>query len=275
MSNYYYILSALPQLSLENTLQESDLDEAWSLIKRNASKDDLEQINWFLRRNDLYNLLESWQHRYLSYPYRPLRKPYSLSRKEVSVIDKDPALLDPIFHEFYQRVISDMPHWSANEMDRKWFRHFFNKVDAEAKAFISDLFSFERYVRSLMATFNQGVYSFVNKDIVYTDELIRSQLIKGNIQLSERQKLSQPFLESLLKALATKDPLSISNAVHLVLWEKADELAYGHYFDQFALLNYCSKLFLIYRREQFSQNQKKPFLKDLLEAATKDIKQHD
>jgi len=275
MSNYYYIISSLPTLSLESNLAEEDLDEAWRLIKRQASQEDLRQIAWFWQRNDLHNLLESWQHRYLNFPFRPLRKPYSLSIENILASENKVDLLDTLWQEFYQQHKDDMPQWSATEMDSYWFDYFFQKVTENANPFISELFAFERELRSLMATFNTSIYPFVNKDISYVNTPLYRQLLKGNSQLSEKQKLSQPFLDSLLKALANKDPQDITNAVHHVLWGKADEMANGHYFDQLALLNYCSKLFLIYRREQLSTNQQKPFLADLLEESLKNINHHD
>lgn len=265
----------MPALKLDRRLSEDALDEAWSLIQRNSSDEDLAQIDWFLKRNNLYNLLESWQHRYLNYPFRPLRKPYSFGVDDIAASEKNPELIDPLWQEFYDQHKDDLKQWTANEMDSRWFAYFFNKVAEQAHPFISELFAFEREARSLMATFNTSIYPFVNKEHRYGQRSLHRQLLQGKSQLSEKQKLSQPFLEPLLKALASKDPQAITNAVHQVLWEKADDLAKGHYFDQISLLNYCFKLFLIYRREQLSSNEHKPFLADLLEESIKNINHHD
>ncbi len=275
MANYYYIISSLPVLKMESRLSEEVLDEAWFLIQNNCSAEDWQQINWFVKRNDLHNLLESWQHRYLAYPFRPLRKPYSIGSDKIAASEKDPQLLDAIWLAFYEEHSDDFNHWTANEMDSNWFSYFFQMVSLKGHSFISALFQFEDEVRSLMATFNTSLYSFVNKDYRYGVNPIHQQLLLGKSQLSEKQKLEYPFLELLLNSLSSKDPEIITNAVHQVLWNKADDLARGHYFDQVSLLNYCFKLFLIYRREQLKINQNKPFLADLLAESIKNIKYHD
>tara|TARA_R110001592_G_scaffold162584_2_gene395904 strand:- start:31706 stop:32533 length:828 start_codon:yes stop_codon:yes gene_type:complete len=275
MSNYYYILSSLPQLKLDKSLSEEDLDEAWQLIQRNASAEDLKEIAWFWQRNDLYNLLETWQYRFLNYPLRPLRKPYSLTTEDLAASEKDIDILPPLWREFYLEHKEEIIHWTANEMDSYALDYYFDQLALKADPFISQLFAFEREVRSLMATFNTSLYPFANKEIRYGSTPLHQQLLKGKSSLSEKQKLGQTFLQPLLNALATKDPQAITNAVHQVLWNKADTLASAHYFDRLALLNYCSKLFLIYRREQLSSNQQKPFLRDLLGEALKNINHHD
>lgn len=275
MSNYYYILSSLPQLKLDKSLFEEDLDEAWRLIQRNASAEDLKEIAWFWQRNDLYNLLETWQNRFLNYPLRPLRKPYSLKAEDLAASEKDIDILPPLWRVFYIEHKEEIMHWSANEMDNRALDYYFDHLALKAAPFISQLFAFEREVRRLMATFNTSLYPFVNKEIRYGSTPLHQQLLKGKPSLSEKQKLGQTFLQPLLNALATKDPQAITNAVHQVLWNKADTLASAHYFDRLALLNYCSKLFLIYRREQLSANQHKPFLGDLLDEALKNIYHHD
>lgn len=275
MSNYYYILSALPTLSLKNHLGESQLDEAWNLIQRNVEEGDLAEINWFVWRNDLYNLLEFWQESYLNYPVRPLRKPYSLTEIEFKNLEKDPSVLPSALREFYESNQMLIPHWSANEMDSAFFNYFFTLVAEKAPVFIRELLSFEKDLRSLMATFNQGLYSFVNKEFKYTDASIRKTLQKEQVKLNSQELLQYPFLSRAIAALSAKDPIRISYTVHEILWEKANELTKGQYFNRLQLLNYCSKLFLIYRREQLSTNQNKPFLKDLVKGVVKSIPSYD
>lgn len=275
MTNYYYILSSLPNLSLDKRPSEEELDEAIALIKRQCDEGDLAQIQWFYYRNECFNLIEYWQHQFGHIPSRPLRKPYIHPEKDFKFIDQDLEILPPFLMTWYEEEREHLPFWSINDIENRVQTIFFNAAEDLEPSFIKSYFEFEHQLRGLMATFHQGEYEFINQDLILSNETIAGLLKRRPLRLSDNDKLQYPHLESLLLALKGKDPIDISLEVHKVLWVKADELASGHYYDRISLLNYVAKLFLLYRREQLFQNQNEPHLQRLVNEALQKIESHD
>jgi hypothetical protein len=275
MNNYYYILSSMPELSLDKRPAEEDLEEAISLILRQINEVDQESLAWFFRRNDLYNLIEFWQFEYDHLLERPLRKPFQLDKEALINIKLEPELLPNYLRDWYAEHKETMMHWSPNRIETELHQVFFEAIEELPAGFIRDYFLFERDLRALMATYHQARYSFLDQETNWLNKDMRNSLQKKPAQISNQMHLEKPYLEELLKALDTKDPSSIALAVHQVLWDKADALSKAHYFDTTALLNYSAKLFLLYRREQLHDNQNEARLQSLLDEALSNIQNHD
>ena len=275
MTNYYYILSSLPKLSLDQRPSEEALDEAIALLKRQCDEGDLKQVQWFYYRNECYNLIEYWQHVFGHIPNRPLRKPYIHSESDFKSIDQDLETLPPFLQEWYENEREHLPFWTINEIENRVQTKFFEAVEALEPSFIKSYFEFEHRVRGLMASFHQSEYPFVNQELIYSDEKVVPLLKRRPLRFAEEDRLAYPFLENLIHSLQSKDPMEISLAVHKVLWAEADDLASDHYYDRIALLNYTAKLFLLYRREQLFQNQDEPHLQRLVNEALQNIQTND
>ncbi|WP_421753553.1 DUF2764 family protein [Croceimicrobium sp.] len=275
MTEYYYILSSMPDLDLEKRPSEEALEEAIDLILRQIQDEDRENLAWFFRRNDLYNLIEFWQFEYGHLLHRPLRKPYSLDQEKLKNLRLEPEVLPFFLQDWYRENQESMGHWSANRIETEVHKRFFDAIEALPPSFIRDYFLFEKEMRAFMATYHQSRYPFLDSDVQWLNREISQGLHKKPAQISPTLQLEKPWLEKLLKALDSKEPKTISLAVHQVLWAKADELSTAHYFDLTALLNYCAKLFLLYRREQLSENRKEARLQALVDEALQNLSQHD
>ncbi len=275
MTEYYYILSSMPALSLDKRPNEEELDEAIQLILRNLSEKDQESLAWFFRRNDVYNLIEYWQFEFDHLLHRPLRKPYSLSQENLKSLRVSSDQLPFFLREWYQENQDLLPHWSANRIETEVHKLFFEAIEDCEEGFIREYFLFEKELRSIMATYHQSRYTFLDSEPKWLEKGLRQNLQRNPVQLNENLNLEMPFLSGLLKALDTKEPIEITRAVHQVLWDKADELAQAHYYDLRALLNYCAKLFLLYRREQLQDNRKQARLQTLVDEALSNIEKDD
>lgn len=271
MTEYYYILSSMPDLTLDKRPKEEDLEEAINLILRQIKDEDREDLAWFFRRNDLYNLVEYWQFEFDHLLERPLRKPYELSKEDLKRVKLEPDLLPNYLQEWYAENKETMMHWSANTLETKLHQVFFEAIEDLPEGFIKSYFLFERDLRALMATYHQSRYDFLDQEAQWLEKDLRSSLQKIPTQLSSKTQLEKSYLEGLLKALDSKEPQEIANKVHEVLWNEADELSRAHYFDLNALLNYCAKLFLLYRREQMHDNQNQARLQVLIDEALSNI----
>lgn len=275
MTNYYYILSSMPLLSLDKRPKEDELDEAIDLIKRQLSENDLEAFNWFLFRNDLYNLIEYWQHHFQGLLHRSLRKPYGLSREKLANLKASPEDVPPFLQDWYDAYKDLIPHWSTNQIELALNELFFSEVKRLEKGFVRDYFLFEMELRKQMAYFHQSRYSFLSKVEINSNSPLYADLRRDPLQLSATLLQEYPHLQEILSALQTKDPTLITRAVHQVLWQKADALCEGHYYDIHALLSYTAKLFLLYRREQLASPNKRDRLGVLRQEALQNFKQND
>lgn len=125
MTNYYYILSSLPNLSLDKRPSEEELDEAIALIKRQCDEGDLAQIQWLYYRNECFNLIEYWQHQFGHIPSRPLRKLYIHPEKDFKFIDQDLEILPPFLMTWYEEEREHLPFWSINDIENRVQTKFF------------------------------------------------------------------------------------------------------------------------------------------------------
>lgn len=271
MSNYYYILSSLPRFELDQKPDEHLLDEAIDLIKRQCSEEDLSVIKWFFYRNEVYNLIEYWQTKYGHIPARPFRKPNSHSSEDFESLPKNLEVLPPFLREWYESYGEEIQHWSMNEIEYRLQAQFFEAVNGIDSDYVRHFFQFEHQLRAIMASFHQSRYGFIDQELVFYKDALAKHLAQEPLRLSEEDQLEHPYLDKLLQALLSKDPNAITTAVHEVLWQHADDLSNGQYFNQISLLNYIVKLFLLYRREQLIQNKTKPQLQVLVDGALKNF----
>lgn len=265
----------MPALSLDKRPSEEALEEAINLILRQIKDEDRGDLSWFFKRNDLYNLIEYWQFEFDHLLERPLRKPFELGKDSLKKIRLESEILPDYLQEWYLENKESLMHWSPNRIETELHQVFFTAIEALPDSFIRQYFLFERDLRALMATYHQARYDFLDQEQQWLSKDLRNALQKVPSQLNPSMSLERPFLEKLLPALDSKDPLSISLAVHQVLWDKADELSTAHYYDLTALLNYCAKLFLLYRREQMHNNRKEARLQDLIDEALSNITKDD
>lgn len=275
MTEYYYILSSMPVLSLDKRPSEESLEEAINLILRQIKEENRHDLAWFFKRNDLYNLIEFWQFEFDQLLERPLRKPYEIDKELLRKIRLEPEILPTYLQEWYLENKEALMHWSSNRIETELHQVFFAAIEALPDGFIRRYFLFERDLRALMATYHQARYDFLDQEQQWLSKDLRNALQKIPSQLSPAMSLERPYLEKLLPALDSKDPRQIALAVHQVLWEKADELSTAHYYDLTAMLNYAAKLFLLYRREQMHDNRKEARLQDLIDEALRNIIKDD
>jgi len=268
-------LSSLPDLKLDQRPVEEELDEAVDLIKRQVQGADLENLHWFFFRNDLYNLIEYWQTEFDQLLERPFRKPYSINRKDYSQLAQHSGVLPNYLQSWYETHQETIRHWKPNRIETELHEVFFKSVEGLEAGFVRDYFLFEKQLRAIIASYHQSRYEFLDGEKKWLEKSLRQTLQRSPLQLSPQIVLETPYLEPLTKALDTKDPSTISLAVHQILWDEADRLTKGHYFDSFALLNYCAKLFLLYRREQLEENQTEARLDVLVQEALSNIKNND
>lgn len=265
----------MPKLSLSKRPPEEELEEAINLILRQLSDDEQSDLAWFFRRNDLYNLIEFWQFQYDHLLHRPLRKPHLLKRETLKNLKPSSEQVPKYMREWYEENQDLIPYWSANRIETELHELFFGAISELPEGFIRRYFLFEKELREIMASYHQARYNFLDQDAQWLTKDLRQALHKEPPLLNQKLMLEKPYLEGLLKALASKNPATITRAVHEILWEQADALSRAHYYDYTALLNYAAKLFLLYRREQLDENKRQARLQVLVDEALSNITNHE
>lgn len=267
MAEYYYLMASLPELKLEEPPAQDQLEEAFQLIQRQIEPADAEAFRWLLYRNDVYNLIEYWQDEQNIMPPRPMRYPSSLDREELARTEREPSLLPPFLHAFMEEEGAKAPHWPATEIENRLHAQFFSALPQAPHPFLQDYYAFEDELRAIIATYHQSLYHFIDQEPQYLNKNLRQRLRKGQAGLSENLKRNMPFLPELLNVLASKEVDDISTQVHRILWNRAEELSQGHYFDLYALLAYGVRLFLLFRRKHLDKNRQEAHLQALIEFA--------
>lgn len=265
MTNYYYLISSLPELDFTQGLRLADLDEALDLIDRQVSDSDLiEAIRFYYQRNEVLNLIEALQHQHYKYEHRPPRLPYRLDYTKL-IKEKRMDELPDFISEWFNQKQSEIALMGASTLAKNLLTLLYNQpVNHPYNKLFLD---FESLIRRQFATLNKGSYKFINQDLSFIEGELGKRLEQDNIRLSSVDKLSFPYLEELILSQRSRDLKQMTNTIHRLLWNKSEALSTGHYFDDWNLLSYVSRAFLTYRREQLEVNEGQPQLDIILQNA--------
>ena len=246
MKDYYYLLSAVPRLTLEEeTYERVDFDQVFSLITENIAVSDGHKLNWLMYQNDNLNLVSAIaRHHRKPVPHHMFHYPSVFDQEVMKDFEKSYVLFPDYMHDFVEanqdefaaRSIAILEHWLLNA--------FYKEATQHEDTFISSYFSFERDLRNIITALNCQKYDYDKEQQLIGDAYINQQLLRSS---AADFGLAQeyPFVEKLRELIEEQRVPNLEHFMDSLLWEYSDELTRFSYFNSHKLLAYTIKLFMV------------------------------
>jgi hypothetical protein len=239
MANYYYyILCAMPKLRLgerNRPTVKNFLETRGHLI----FKEEWEQINLILLKNDCYNLNSSLN----KLEIKPLMGTISLEQLEEN-IKKGTALPEFIFDFIVAFKAAKIE--KADPFDQLLEDYYFYAIN-HAVPFMKEWFSFERDLHNIIAglrarklNVEPGKYIIDHNE---TAQQILHSFSSPDFELAKKYL----WLSEVMHIIEGEDPLVLERKLDEIKWHKLDEMTYHIYFRSEAFLSYFLRLTLLER----------------------------
>lgn len=246
MKDYYYLLSAVPRLSLEEeTYERVDFDEVFDLITDNIDVKDGHKLNYLMYQNDNLNLVSAIaRHHRKPVPHNLFHYPSVFDQETIKDYERTYVLFPDYMHDFVETYRDEFAARSMATLEQWLLTGFYREVTKQEDDFIRSYFSFERDLRNIITALNCRKYGYQMEAQLIGDAYINQQLLRSS---AADFGLAQayPFVEMLQERVEQQDVPGLEHQMDSLLWEHLDELTRFSYFDSHRLLAYTLKLFMV------------------------------
>jgi hypothetical protein len=246
MKDYYYLLSAVPKLTLEEeTYERIDFDAVFALITENITVSDGHKLNYLMYQNDNLNLVSAIARQYRKpVPHHMFHYPSVFDQDTIHDFEKSYVLFPDYMHDFVEAHRDEFTARSMAFLEQRLLTGFYREVSQHQDDFIRAYFSFERDLRNMITALNCRVYGYDTEGQLVGDAYINQQLLRSS---AADFGLSQayPFIEELRELIEQQDVPRLEHRMDSLLWEQLDELTRFSYFNSHKLLAYTLKLFMV------------------------------
>jgi hypothetical protein len=243
---YYYLISSLPDISLQIEANEIDYNDTFDSIKRNLSKADQQLLRYLIYPNDIQNLISTIAHNFHHVPLAPFKTPAIFNQDEI----KNFKLIRRNFPDFINGFLADnedrLGNMSLRDIENALLDRFYNKVIDLQSGFLTNYYHFVRELKSLIAAYNYNSYSFLSQP--YINDADRLILQVGPDRAPSALVIKDyPYLEKLIVVLSKQQPEETERFIDTVIWNYLDETI-SDTFSSEAVFAYAIKLQISKRR---------------------------
>jgi len=197
VENYYYLVAALPELTLDHDQsRQLKFGEIMDLIERNLKDEDLDVYKCLLFQNDNRNLLHLIFHEFHGFSFTRFQYPSYIPIKVLKNYRNDKSELPEYMIDFLtdqSGSFSSMSHVDIELLLRKYFLAY---VNSKASIFLQSYYEWLFNLERILADLNQSKYDFLpttdNQDAIHIEQ-------KGNsysfINYKELINEITPFIE--------------------------------------------------------------------------------
>ena len=243
---YYYLISSLPDISLQTEANEIDFNETFDSIKRNLSKADRQLLRYLIYPNDIKNLISTIAHNYHDVPLAPFKTPAIFNQEEI----KNFKLIRRNFPDFINSFLADnedrLNNMSLRNIENALLDRFYSKVISLQSRFLTNYYQFVRALKALIAAFNYNSYSFLSQP--YIPDADRLILQVGPDRAPSALVIKDyHYLEELIVVLSKQQPEETEHFIDTVIWNYLDETI-NDTFSSEAVFAYAIKLQISQRK---------------------------
>ena len=242
--NYYYLVSGLPDMAMEQSKVPLSLPELMEELRLSLLPEDLQLARLIFLPADNRNLLNLIQKE--DKPWEPHGQ-FSRERMEEGL--KEPGQLPDYMSRFHQAYKNEEPFWPAMSWENQLARLGLEYLLEQTDGFLHQWFAFENHLKNILAAWNIREYGLPAE----------GQLIGENVATEAARRshardfglaAELPFLDKLLHALEQDKLLERERAIARIKWNYIDELNTFHYFTVEVVLGYLLKWIMLDRWTQ-------------------------
>lgn len=248
-NNYYYLVSGLPEIFLEQSKAPFSVAEFVQHLAETLQGDDFKLVGLILLPYDNELLLDLLLDR--------KNTPHSLcryTREELEEKLKTPGLLPSYMYRFYESYRQETPVWSGLSWENQLTRLYYEYVIDKTEGFLRDWFTFEQDLKNIITAincrhFNRAMAGQLIGQSELTDTLTGSHA--RDFGLSNER----PYVDNLLSALEREKLMEREKAIDHIKWTFIDEANTFHYFTIEVVLGYFLKLSMLERWVMLNRQQ--------------------
>lgn len=246
MKDYYYLLSAVPLLSLEKEIYDRiDFDEVFELITDNISRSDVDALNYLMFQNDNLNLIASIaRHHRKPVTHNLFHYPSVFDQETMKDYERTFMLFPDYMYDFVEKHQEEFAARSIALLEQRLLTGFYREATHHEDEFINAYFSFERNLRNIITAFNCRIFGYDLQEQLIGDTYLNQQLLRSS---ASDFGISQqfPFVEPLQSLIEEQKIPELEHFMDRLLWQHLDEITRFSFFNSHKLLAYTLKLFMV------------------------------
>ena len=258
MNNYYYLISSLPTLVYNPSIQLPDCREMLDFIHDNLNEKDISLFQYLLYPSDIKHISN-----YLSekagfnkpYPYLP--NDYSFFPLGVEEVKQGISQVDYPFNAFLEERNEEKNETTPIENEKKLWGIFYSSVEATGDAFLIDWFQFDRQLRNTILNSNRRKF-----DLPETNG-------KEDFPEIDEANINFPNEKELLHK--GNSPVELEMILDKIRWKYLSQLSSLSFFTIHTLFAWYIQYQLLVRwSSTISKEATQSVLKTLIETSMKD-----
>ncbi|HOO83762.1 MAG TPA: DUF2764 family protein, partial [Prolixibacteraceae bacterium] len=244
MGKYYYLISGLPELQLDDQKLKLSLSEFKSELDEHLSASDRKVIAYFFMQFDNENLLKFLSNKEAG--LNPLGNLNSTQFDEMLMRFKETdnpneSFIHGYFKEFIPAYLSETPVYPQMSWDDQLTSLYYDFASKSKNEFVAQWFQFNLNINNVFAALNCMRYGY-NREA----SVIGSSEIADAIRTSNSKDFGIaplfPEVEELIRLADEADILERERKIDLLRWNWLEEKGFFHYFDVEHIFVYLVRL---------------------------------
>ncbi|MBN1949786.1 MAG: DUF2764 family protein [Bacteroidales bacterium] len=247
---YHYLVAGLPDLLLDDSKLQIDLNEFRELLEENLAQPDLELVNTYFYRFDNKNILARLQDPEAQPDGRGNLSPDQLdlvfqAAREGSFAS-DFTDIPPYIDQFLAAYTQDSPIFENKAWELQLSELYYQYATSVENQFIGSWYEFEKNMANLVTAAQCRKYNIpVDNQLIGTGEILEK------LQRSNARDFGLdndfPALEEILKATEEQDLKDFELKMDRIRWAFLDEEVFFYYFSVERIFSFLIKLAIIER----------------------------
>ncbi len=266
--NYYYLVSGLPEVTLDGSKKFPGVSEFVAEVKDELCEEDaklLELLLYYYDNKNLVSIIEKDLDKVLEHIDPEFDTRGNFSRDELEREVKFPDLVPDYMKNYIEARKEGVSLFPGYTFDDQLSWLYYDSVSSHENAFIKDWFSFELNLRNVLAGLNFRKMSKRSRpqrvDPNDSNNIIEDTFALGNVVIGRNdvadliQKSNAPdfsvssvfpWVEKLL-AIDSSNLIEWQKNVDMLRWDALNEFTTFTYFQVETVLAFCIKLGIVER----------------------------
>ena len=258
--NYYYLISGLPDMVLEQSKAPLLLPELMEQLRLSLHPDDLQRARLIFLPADNQNLLNL-----LGKEASPWNQQGQFSQEAMEEGLKEPGLLPSYMNRFHQAYKNEAPLWPGMSWENQLARLSYEYLLEHTNGFLHQWFTFENSLKNILAAWNIRKYQLPAEGQFIGENMVTEAVRKSHAH-DFGLTAELPFLDKLMHALAQEKIPEREKAIDRIKWNYIDELNTFNYFTVEVVLGYLLKWILLNRWTRMDAERGRQGIETLVEA---------
>ena len=249
-NNYYYLVSSLPELRLDDYKQPYRVNEFIEELYVNLSPEHFRNVQDILYMNDNPNIIDivsgsgnTWLDSKGNWTFEQIKSFFS-----------EPELLDAKEHAYLLEFINSVD--SLKKEDNKVSRgqaeelllsEFYAKMMNHKNAFIKEYFNFDFQLRNILLAINKRKLNMGKIRFLESNENEIVQKLKTSTANDFNLSLEIDYMQALIATFEKDDIVYREKFIDQLRWDKIEQINTFAYFKVDILLGYLIKLMIVDR----------------------------